>query len=78
MTLFVYWVDSTIRKRFQFYISSVQAFFYLQTQYRMIEVRFQEAVQDKFERIHLSKCKNIQSYLNQIEEACQDILNFGG
>ena len=77
MTLLVYWVDSTIRERLQFYTNSVQAFFYLQTQYRMIEVRLQEAAQDKFERIHLSKCKDIQSYLNHIEEARQDILDFG-
>ena len=78
MALLVYWVDPVIRGRLQTYLEPYAAVKYLESQYKMSEVRLQEAAANSFERVHLSKCKGVQDFLNKIENARQDILDSGG
>ena len=78
MALLVYWVDPVIRGRLQLYTEPFTAVKYLESQYKMSEVRLQESAANKFEQIRLSKCGSVQDFLNKIENARQDILDSGG
>ena len=78
MALLVYWVDPVIRGRLQSYVEPFAAVKYLESQYKMSEVRLQESAANNFEHIHLSKCRGVQDFLNKIENARQDILDSGG
>lgn len=78
MALLVCWVDPTIRGRLQHYQDPRNAWVYLQSQYRMSDVRALEIAWNQFDRINISRCKNAQDYLNEIENARQDITDANG
>ena len=78
MALIVCWVDPTIRGRLQQYYMPHNAWLYLISQYKMSDVRALELALDRFEQITISKCKNAQDYLNELESSQQDILDAGG
>ena len=78
MALLVYWVDPVIRGRLQHYTEPYAAVKYLESQYKISEVRLQETAANNFERVHLSRCKGVQDFLNKVENARQDILDSGG
>lgn len=78
MALLVSWVDPIIRGKLQTFTQPYLAWEYLKEQYKMSDVRAQEIAMNQFERIHMSHCKNVQEYLNEIEKSRQDIIDAGG
>lgn len=78
LALLVTWVDPIIRGKLQSYTTAYHAFEYLKQQYKMSDVRAQELANNEFENIHMSKCSNVQEYLNHLENARLDITDVGG
>ena len=78
MALLVCWVDATIRGRLQNYEFPMEAWEYLEGQYKLSDIRALEIAQNQFEKIHISRFKNAQEYINEIENTRQDIVDARG
>ena len=78
MALLVAWVDPSIRGRLQSFEDPYVAYSWLKIQYSLTPVRALELAQNNFERLRLSSCNGMQSYINEVEIARLDIEQAGG
>lgn len=78
MALLVAWVDPSIRGRLQSFEDPYVAFAWLKQQYSLTPVRALEIARNTFEKLQLARCRNMQSYINDVESARLDVRQAGG
>jgi len=78
LSVLAYWVDPSIRGKIQSFKSPHDAFKWIQTQYKMQDVRSLDLALTRLEALHLSQCKSIQEYLNKHEMYRMDVEESGG
>ena len=76
--LLQYWVDPAIHGTIQSYMNPVDAWNYIQSQYKMQDARSLDIALATMEKITLATCPSVQEYLNQHEMSRLDIKDAGG